>query len=85
MLKIDADAISRDPEVVRAYQRDPLNHNDKLPARTLAEIMHCMEWLPRRLSACALRSYFSTDPTIGCARRTVVGWSTHSPPRLIRR
>ena len=51
VLKIDADAISRDPEVVRAYQRDPLNHNDKLPARTLAEIMHCMEWLPRRLSA----------------------------------
>jgi acylglycerol lipase len=51
VLKIDADAISRDPEVVRAYQRDPLNHNDKLPARTLAEIMRCMEWLPRRLSA----------------------------------
>jgi alpha-beta hydrolase superfamily lysophospholipase len=51
VLRIDADAISRDAEVVRAYQRDPLNYTDKLPARTLAEIMRCMDWLPRRVGA----------------------------------
>jgi acylglycerol lipase len=51
VLKIEADAISRDAEVVRAYQRDPLNYNGKLPARTLAEILRCMDWLPRRASA----------------------------------
>ena len=49
VLKIEADAISRDPDVVRAYQRDPLNYNDRLPARTLAEIMRCMDSLPRRV------------------------------------
>jgi acylglycerol lipase len=51
VLKIEADAISRDAEVVDAYQRDPLNFNGRLPARTLAEIVRCMAWLPRRVSA----------------------------------
>jgi acylglycerol lipase len=51
VLRIEADAISRDAEVVRAYQRDPLNYNGRLPARTLAEIMRCMDWLPRSVGA----------------------------------
>ena len=82
VLKIEADAISRDPDVVRAYQRDPLNYNGRLPARTLAEIMRCMDSLPRRVGG--LRDSAPTSPwirTIGCALRKVVGWSTHWPPR----
>jgi alpha-beta hydrolase superfamily lysophospholipase len=51
VFKIEDDAISRDPEVVRAYQRDPLNHSGKLPARTLAEIMRSMDAMPRRVAA----------------------------------
>jgi acylglycerol lipase len=51
VLKIEADAISRDAEVVRAYRRDPLNYNDRLPARTLGEIMRCMDWMSRRVTA----------------------------------
>jgi acylglycerol lipase len=43
VFKIEDDAISRDPEVVRAYQRDPLNYDGKLPARTLSEIMRSMD------------------------------------------
>jgi acylglycerol lipase len=35
---IDSTAVSRDPEVVRVYDADPLNHHGKLPARTVAEL-----------------------------------------------
>jgi acylglycerol lipase len=36
--KIDGTTVSRDPEVVRAYNEDPLNHRGMLPARTVGEI-----------------------------------------------
>jgi len=36
--KIDGTTVSRDPEVVRAYDDDPLNHRGMLPARTVGEI-----------------------------------------------
>lgn len=48
-LKAD-DKISRDPEVVRAYQQDPLVHHGKVPARTGAEILVTAEALPDRLT-----------------------------------
>ena len=35
---IDSTAVSRDPQVVRDYDADPLNHHGKLPARTVAEL-----------------------------------------------
>jgi acylglycerol lipase len=35
---VDSSAISRDPEVVRAYDQDPLVYHGKLPARTVAEL-----------------------------------------------
>jgi alpha-beta hydrolase superfamily lysophospholipase len=36
--KIDGATVSRDPEVVRAYDEDPLNHRGMLPARTVGEL-----------------------------------------------
>jgi len=36
--RIDGTTVSRDPEVVRAYDADPLNHRGMLPARTVGEI-----------------------------------------------
>jgi len=38
VLDIDSSAVSRDQQVVRDYDGDPLNHHGKLPARTLAEL-----------------------------------------------
>jgi acylglycerol lipase len=35
---IDSRTVSRDPEVVRDYDADPLNHHGKLPARTVHEM-----------------------------------------------
>ena len=35
---IDSSTVSRDPEVVRDYDNDPLNYHGKLPARTVHEL-----------------------------------------------
>lgn len=35
VFSIDSSGVSRDPEVVRDYDADPLNHHGKLPARTV--------------------------------------------------
>lgn len=49
MLQLDSSAISRDPEVVRAYDEDPLVFRGKLPARTGAEILRATEIVSHRL------------------------------------
>jgi acylglycerol lipase len=36
--RIDGATVSRDPDVVRAYDDDPLNHRGMLPARTVGEL-----------------------------------------------
>lgn len=47
--KIDGTTVSRDPEVVRAYDSDPLNHRGMLPARTVGELAATVATLPDRL------------------------------------
>lgn len=55
VVALDADQkISRDPEVVRAYQEDPLVYHGKLKARTGAEILAAMASLPARLPRLSL-------------------------------
>jgi len=46
---VDAGLVSRDPEVVRAYETDPLVHHGKLPARTVGELTRSVESVPGRL------------------------------------
>jgi alpha-beta hydrolase superfamily lysophospholipase len=48
--KIDGTTVSRDPEVVSAYDSDPLNHRGMLPARTVGELAATVAGLPDRLS-----------------------------------
>lgn len=52
--KIDGTTVSRDPEVVRAYDDDPLNHRGALPARTIGELLGSVAVLPARLPALRL-------------------------------
>lgn len=52
--KIDGTTVSRDPEVVRAYDSDPLNHRGMLPARTIGEFTATVAELPNRLAALRL-------------------------------
>ena len=49
VFKVDSSTVSRDPEVVRAYDEDPLVLHDKLPARTVTEIAAAIERFPERL------------------------------------
>jgi alpha-beta hydrolase superfamily lysophospholipase len=43
---VDSSDVSRDPEVVRAYDEDPLVHDGKLPARTVGELAACARAFP---------------------------------------
>jgi acylglycerol lipase len=51
---IDSSAVSRDPEVVRDYDADPLNYRGKLPARTVAELTEAVESFPDAVSRITL-------------------------------
>lgn len=46
VLKLPAEALSRDPMVVRAYVNDPLVYTGSIPARTLAELLAAMQAFP---------------------------------------
>jgi acylglycerol lipase len=43
---IDSTAVSRDPQVVRDYDADPLNYHGKLAARTVAELSSAIDGYP---------------------------------------
>lgn len=45
-LTLPATAISRDPAVVEAYERDPLVYRGAIPARTIAELLQAMAAFP---------------------------------------
>jgi alpha-beta hydrolase superfamily lysophospholipase len=45
-LTLPATAISRDPAVVAAYERDPLVHHGAVPARTIVELLQAMAAFP---------------------------------------
>ena len=49
VLTLDAETISRDPEVVRDYRADPLNHLGRVRARTGTEMMRATAAMPGRL------------------------------------
>ncbi|MFD6392136.1 alpha/beta hydrolase [Nocardia sp. NPDC060259] len=51
VLTLDSSTISRDPEVVRAYDDDPLVFRGKLPARTAVEILQHTALVKQRLGA----------------------------------
>ncbi|MDP5071723.1 MAG: lysophospholipase [Congregibacter sp.] len=47
-LQLDASEVSRDAEVVRRYQEDPLVHSGKISARLLVELFAAMDHLQER-------------------------------------
>jgi acylglycerol lipase len=52
--QVDAATLSKDPEVVRAYEQDPLVFHGKFPARTAAEIAAAVERFPGEVGALRL-------------------------------
>ena len=51
---VDPSTISRDPAEVAAYANDPLNHQGRLPARTVAELTSAIEKFPERVEGIEL-------------------------------
>ncbi|TFV57655.1 alpha/beta hydrolase [Mycobacterium sp. PS03-16] len=49
--ELDADAVSRDPEVVAAYKADPMVHHGKLPAGVARGLFTVGETMPRRAAS----------------------------------
>jgi alpha-beta hydrolase superfamily lysophospholipase len=45
-MKLPPEAVSRDPEVVRAYEADPLVFHGSVPARTVAELLQAIDGFP---------------------------------------
>ena len=45
-LTLPPSAVSRDPDVVRTYEDDPLVHHGPIPARTVAELLDAMAGFP---------------------------------------
>lgn len=61
---VDSSTVSRDPEIVRAYDADPLVHHGKLPARTIGELVAAGLRFPedvRRISIPLLVMHGSAD------------------------
>jgi len=54
LLKLDAGAVSRDPEVVENYVSDPLVYHGGVPARTGAELNRAMERIRQRMEVLRL-------------------------------
>jgi alpha-beta hydrolase superfamily lysophospholipase len=51
---VESEGVSRDPEVVRDYDTDPLNYHGKLPARTVAELTEAIGRFPERVESLTL-------------------------------
>ena len=45
VLRLPSDALSRDPQVGRDYDRDPLVYRGAIPARSLVELLAAIDWI----------------------------------------
>lgn len=88
VVALDADQkISRDPDVVRAYQADPLVHHGKVKARTGAEMLVMMAGLPARLpqlSMPLLLLHGTDDEICALAGSAMVHDAVSSPDKTLR-
>ena len=87
VLRLDAEAVSRDPEVVRDYRTDPLNHTGKVRARTGAEMMLATAAMPTRLRALTMPVFVlhgTADRLVPPAASEVVRAHAGSPDLTVR-
>jgi alpha-beta hydrolase superfamily lysophospholipase len=76
LVAIDASQVSRDPEVVRDYQADPLVHHGRLPARTVAELAAAIDRFPDAVAAITIPTlvlYGTADRLCPPAGSTMLG------------
>lgn len=51
LFAVDSTLVSRDPDVVKAYETDPLVHHARLPARTISELAGAVDSFPEAVRA----------------------------------
>lgn len=51
LFAVDPTLVSRDPDVVKAYETDPLVHHARLPARTISELAGAVDSFPETVRA----------------------------------
>ena len=87
-LTLPASAISRDPAVVSAYERDPLVYRGSVPARTLAELLAAINQFPERvprLRVPVLVQHGTADRLVSCdANRPIYAALGQPKQRAIR-
>jgi acylglycerol lipase len=49
--RLDENSISRDPQIVKQYDEDPLNYRGKIPARTGWELLQAMRRIEQQMNA----------------------------------
>jgi len=87
MIQLDADAVSRDPQVVAAYKADPLVFHGKVPARTAREMMHAVTTYPPRVGAMqlpCLLMHGSADTLVRAEDAQPVFNAIASPDKTVR-
>lgn len=87
MIQLDADAVSRDPQVVAAYKADPLVFHGKVPARTAREMMHAVTTYPPRVGAMTmpcLLMHGSADTLVLASDAQPVFEAIASPDKTVR-
>jgi alpha-beta hydrolase superfamily lysophospholipase len=84
---VDPSLVSRDPEVVRAYETDPLVHHGKLPARTVAELAAAVESFPDSVDAITLPTlimYGTADKLVPPSGSVMLGERIGSPDKTVK-
>ena len=87
MIQLDADAVSRDPQVVAAYKADPLVFHGKVPARTAREMMHAVTTYPPRVGVMkvpCLLMHGSADTLVRAEDAQPVFDAIASPDKTVR-
>jgi len=87
MIQLDADAVSRDPQVVAAYKADPLVFHGKVPARTAREMMQAVTTYPARVGAMqvpCLLMHGSADSLVRAEDALPVFDAIASPDKTVR-
>lgn len=87
VLKLPAAAVSRDPAVVRAYEKDPLVMHEAIPARTVVELFNAMEGFPalaKRLRLPVLIQHGTADALVSVDGARAVHHAMASKDRTFR-
>jgi len=87
VIVLDGTAVSRDPEVVRAYDGDPFNYRGKIPVRTVAEMARSAEQIQEKLGSLrlpVLLLHGTGDRLVAASASRLIHDRASSPDKTLR-